>query len=272
MVGEVMRLICPNCDAEYEVDDNVVPKDGRDVQCSSCGQTWFQKSALQLQQDEQAEKDNIPPQAPEQEQEQEQEQEIAPDPETDQEPEPTPEAEAPSEPQRVKHDEAVLDVLRQEAAFEADARHQEEMQGGLETQPDLGLDQADDAAAAVGQRTARLRGIETSIDKQTSRSDLLPDIEEINSSLQAESSAETQEARVEKSRGRGGFRLGFGLILISAILLLLGYVYAPQIIEKMPASEAFMTSYVEKIDSLRMWLDQMMKTATDKMSTDTVKS
>ncbi|MGJ5621471.1 zinc-ribbon domain-containing protein, partial [Sulfitobacter sp. MF3-043] len=33
-----MRLICPNCDAQYEV----MPTDGRDVQCSNCGQTWFQ--------------------------------------------------------------------------------------------------------------------------------------------------------------------------------------------------------------------------------------
>ena len=38
-----MRLTCPNCDARYEVGDGVVPFSGRDVQCSNCGQTWFQK-------------------------------------------------------------------------------------------------------------------------------------------------------------------------------------------------------------------------------------
>ncbi|WP_235602498.1 zinc-ribbon domain-containing protein, partial [Sulfitobacter pontiacus] len=37
-----MRLICPNCDAQYEVPDEVMPSSGRDVQCSNCGQTWFQ--------------------------------------------------------------------------------------------------------------------------------------------------------------------------------------------------------------------------------------
>ncbi|WP_201723338.1 zinc-ribbon domain-containing protein, partial [Sulfitobacter sp. HI0076] len=37
-----MRLICPNCDAQYEVPDEVMPVAGRDVQCSNCGQTWFQ--------------------------------------------------------------------------------------------------------------------------------------------------------------------------------------------------------------------------------------
>ncbi len=37
-----MRLICPNCGAQYEVPDSVIPENGRDVQCSSCGATWFQ--------------------------------------------------------------------------------------------------------------------------------------------------------------------------------------------------------------------------------------
>ncbi len=37
-----MRLQCPNCDAEYEVDASVIPHEGRDVQCSNCGHGWFQ--------------------------------------------------------------------------------------------------------------------------------------------------------------------------------------------------------------------------------------
>ena len=38
-----MRLICPNCGAEYEVADDVIPEGGRDVQCSNCGHTWFEQ-------------------------------------------------------------------------------------------------------------------------------------------------------------------------------------------------------------------------------------
>lgn len=43
-----MRLICPRCGAQYEVDDSVIPTSGRDVQCSGCGQTWFQPSRQML--------------------------------------------------------------------------------------------------------------------------------------------------------------------------------------------------------------------------------
>ncbi len=40
-----MRLTCPNCDAQYEIDDALVPPQGRDVECSACGQVWFQPGA-----------------------------------------------------------------------------------------------------------------------------------------------------------------------------------------------------------------------------------
>lgn len=257
-----MRMTCPNCDAQYEVDDSVIPKDGRDVQCSSCGQTWFQKSAEQLRAIELGGETQA--QVAE---------EVAEQPEPTAAPEPVHEPAPEPEPQ--KHDEAALDVLRQEAALESEARHNES-QGGLETQPDLGLDQADDSeaghAAAISQRTARLRGIEPEINKNTPRSELLPDIEEINSSLQAESIVETEDAIAEKQRGRSGFRLGFGLIIILATLLFLAYIYAPQIVESVPASKSAMISYVEMVDGVRAWLDQMMETATAKMSGDAKES
>lgn len=42
-----MRLICPNCVAQYEVDEGIIPPEGRDVQCANCGHNWFQ-DALQM--------------------------------------------------------------------------------------------------------------------------------------------------------------------------------------------------------------------------------
>lgn len=37
-----MRLVCPNCSAQYEIDASMIPDEGRDVQCSNCGHTWFE--------------------------------------------------------------------------------------------------------------------------------------------------------------------------------------------------------------------------------------
>lgn len=43
-----MRLICPNCGAQYEVSDDAIPEIGRDVQCSNCGHTWFESPGASL--------------------------------------------------------------------------------------------------------------------------------------------------------------------------------------------------------------------------------
>jgi len=47
-----MRLICPNCGAQYEVPDDVIPSGGRDVQCSNCGFTWFERPGVSASEEE----------------------------------------------------------------------------------------------------------------------------------------------------------------------------------------------------------------------------
>lgn len=47
-----MRLICPNCGAQYEVSNDAVPENGRDVQCSNCGHTWFEKPGASVDAEE----------------------------------------------------------------------------------------------------------------------------------------------------------------------------------------------------------------------------
>ncbi|MEM9850534.1 MAG: zinc-ribbon domain-containing protein [Pseudomonadota bacterium] len=37
-----MRIQCPKCVAQYEVDDQAIPDDGREVQCANCDHVWFQ--------------------------------------------------------------------------------------------------------------------------------------------------------------------------------------------------------------------------------------
>jgi len=259
-----MRLSCPNCDAHYEVDDNVIPVDGRDVQCSSCGKTWFQKSAQELETEGREpiapptmaiQPDPVP--------------ESDPVPETDPAPEPEPEVETAPEPQSTPQE--ALDILREEAAIEAAARQMET----IETQPDLGLDQTGDVAAArndgANERTAKMRGIQPPIDKNSAPADMLPDIEEINSSLRAssedEAAPDADGIETQTSR-RSGFRLGFTLVILLALIALLIYIYAPQIVEKLPATKSFMDSYVDKVNGLRLWLDQLMKSVTAKITGD----
>lgn len=39
--GTEMRLTCPNCGAEYDAPDGMIPTEGRHVQCSACHTRWF---------------------------------------------------------------------------------------------------------------------------------------------------------------------------------------------------------------------------------------
>ena len=55
-----MRLICPNCSAQYEIDATLVPDEGRDVQCSNCGKTWFELPQPPAQFNEMAEPEVAP--------------------------------------------------------------------------------------------------------------------------------------------------------------------------------------------------------------------
>lgn len=44
----MMRLICPECEAQYEIADGLIPPEGRDVECSACGHGWHQPGAPKL--------------------------------------------------------------------------------------------------------------------------------------------------------------------------------------------------------------------------------
>lgn len=254
-----MRLICPNCDAEYEVDDAAIPDTGRDVQCSNCGHAWFQ----------------LPPEI---ELALEQEEELfgkpdAADPLPDLDdltPDTAQPAPAMAEPQRRSVDENLLAILREEAEREAAARRAEA--APIETQPDLGLGGAAAKAAApsaTAQRIADLRGQPpepATPARSASRRDLLPDIEEINSSLKgsdAQPAADLTETGDDAAASQGGFRRGFTLSLTIAVLGAAIYVSAPQIGAYVPAAQAPLQSYVGGVDAARLWLDGAMRAATE---------
>ena len=250
-----MRLICPNCDAEYEVDDAAIPDTGRDVQCSNCGHAWFQ----------------LPPEI---ELALEQEDELFGKP-SDSDPLPDVEEDAPApppaatpEPPRRPIDENLMAILREEAEREAEARRAESPP--VETQPDLGLAPPPPAAPAAGglaaaaRRIAQLKGQDPErVGKPAARRDLLPDIEEINSSLKGSDPVPTYEDEdATAKRASGGFRSGFAFSLAFAVMGLAVYTAAPRISAHLPAATAPLESYVATIDGARLWLDGMMQAAT----------
>ncbi len=304
-----MRLTCPNCGAQYEVPDEVIPQTGRDVQCSNCGDTWFQphRDHAVANSEDDAEgvtpaKDDweepeapaaSPPPPPAAE-------DFAPPPSDT----PQPSRPKPAQPQRPQRpetatpdaartdgnrperreiDPSVASVLREEAEREKRARAA--AQGGVETQPDLGL--KDDEGESRRQREARqhmarMRGTDkgtgagdtagdtagntddddlNDIDPKSRRS-LFPDIEEINSSLGPEpapyanaGSSEYEAYPEPEQQARGGFRGGFLLSLLVAVLALLVYVFAAPIAAQVPALEGVLADYVTWVDGLRVWLD-----------------
>ncbi len=245
-----MRLACPNCDAEYEVDAGVIPDGGRDVQCSNCGHGWFQ----------------LPPGA---------EAELAAEAALYDAPAPVAgmaQAGATQSAPRQGIDESVLAVLREEAEREKAARLTEAPQG-IETQTEMGLQPGDAAAGglsgAVARRIARLKGVEPAqaAAKPQTRREMLPEIEEINSSLRASSEKRSGEAAAvaatmaEPARKSGGFRTGFVLMVLVAVTGVAVYVMAPKIATQIPGATGALAAYVAGVDGLRVMLDAGVQSA-----------
>ncbi len=275
-----MRLTCPSCGAQYEVPDEVIPLDGRDVQCSNCGTTWFQPHASTIAQDE-------PIPDPSELRRALTDLGDTTDPEEGTPAEDLPEqspAAAQIKPERRDLDPEVKDILQEEAEHEQ--RLRAAASADLETQPDLGLDDTTDdverRAREARARMDRLRGPQeddTSIEEavanatatatatatRSSRRDRLPDIDEINSSLR-QSDAPTSGARdegvdpLEVAPRKSGFARGFAIPLLIVAVLVLLYVNAAALSEAVPALGGALTSYVLFVDQLRVWLDAQIST------------
>jgi resuscitation-promoting factor RpfA len=162
-------------------------------------------------------------------------------------------------------DESVLAILREEAEREAQARRAEARP--LESQTDLGLDSAmpdRQKPALVASDGALLDGDGDAALKPSARRDLLPDVEEINSTLRP---SEVQSDRTDGQplppmREGMGFRSGFLMVMTLAIIGAVIYIMAPRLTGMAPALEGPMTAYVGAVDGLRLSLDGLMRSAT----------
>jgi predicted Zn finger-like uncharacterized protein len=239
--GAPMRLTCPNCDAQYEVDASLVPRTGRDVQCSNCGNTWFQPPAGA---DKALARDLGRPVAAEDEA----------DAATQESEEPKP-APAPERPAR-KADEKAIGILREEAERELSARQAERP-----TESDAAV-----AAATVAARTTSSDDAENG----SRRGDLLPDIDEINSTLNATTDRPGEEPTAdvieENRKHRSGFRMGFSAVLLIVAILIGLYLFADTIAATVPALADTMAAYVDWGNSVRLWFDDVLESSVETLS------
>ncbi len=268
-----MRLICPNCDAQYEVDDGAVPPGGRDVQCSNCGHAWFQMHA-DFPEDVDAAGDlatvAVPPGPTPAVVE------SAPSAPVDSAAVPAtavadpvaadpPATPPPDGPIRRTLDDNLLAVLREEAAREA-AERRSEAGRSIETQGDLGALEpvARPLLAAAPVVNLSAEQPDHPVTQRTNpRRDLLPDIEEINSTLRpgAEARDDSAAAFAAPVPKRAAFRTGFFSVLLVALVLVILYAMAPQLAARFPQAEPTLTAYITTVDTLRLWLDGLMQSA-----------
>ncbi|MDE4174773.1 zinc-ribbon domain-containing protein [Phaeobacter sp. PT47_59] len=272
-----MRLTCPNCAAQYEVPDDVIPEEGRDVQCSNCGTTWFEPGAGAPPASHDASHDvgddagddaegNLTPH--------EAEEEISASPHPEEadhaeEPEEAPVAE-PAAPRTQRGlDPALSDILREEAEREASLRAAAASSEGLESQPNLGLDDLPESESALRarqakDRMARLQGQDPrqlAAEESGQRRDILPDIEEINSTLRASDGVAAAQPAAETpvAPRKGGFARGFSLTILLFLVLLMVYTNAAKIAETVPQADPYLSTYVTWVDQARLWLDAKVK-------------
>ncbi|MGI3183906.1 zinc-ribbon domain-containing protein [Nioella aestuarii] len=242
-----MRLTCPNCSARYEVDDSLVPPEGRDVQCSNCATTWFQPGhRARVEEPEGAQTASAAP--------------------------------------RRDLDPALRDILREEREREEQLRRaaapvqeeQEEM--ALDSAPppttrttdaNLPEEEDDEDIAAIREMVAADTGRP---DRRGAR-DMFPDIEEINSTLRAttdRSSGDRATSDIDsmdvRPRRRRGFRIGFMLMVLVAGAAIGAYAFQSELVAALPQSEPFLTPFVEQIDQLRLQLDDLVQSLASQLA------
>jgi hypothetical protein len=91
------------------------------------------------------------------------------------------------------------------------------------------------------------------------RRELLPDMDEINSTLRPGTGENTRHARTpeQEIEHRKGFRLGFVASVGIAAVLVIAYVWAPTIAAAVPGTESLLISYVDAANAARDALDTL---------------
>ncbi len=280
-----MRITCPECGTQYEIEPDLVPPAGRDVQCSACETIW----TVHPDQDQPAAPETAS--AP-----------GADDGEDDGE-------DAPAAPPagarpRPKVDENTRRILLEEARREAQERRRREAgapadKAPADAAPTPGSDAAPEpeeqeqeqeqeqedapsdpppqpsAVPVAGLREDRSPGHTASFggagpslgpavpvgerqEPARPRTDLLPDVEESGATLIRPGAARRSPDPVppEPQRGAtGSFLSGFTFVLVLAFLIVGIDLAAPSLAQRIPAIEDELAAFVGLVNDLRVQVD-----------------
>ncbi len=268
-----MRITCPKCGAIYEIDADLVPASGRDVQCSACSHVWSESPPREAEAAGAAGAET-PPDTPD---------------ESDEAPRETGGGDGPARP---RPDEDTLRILREEAAREVAKRRggggdtaeaapatapepepspREDAEGARGVAPLTRPDREEEPRAAPADRlSAPVRGTpagEGARRRSEQSGDLLPDVDEINSTLAGPARrAPDREGDGGTAPAAGGFLSGFVWVLAIAIVVAAAYVAAPWIAERLPALEGPLAGLVGAVNAARDWLGTRLDLLSEAIS------
>lgn len=267
---EIMELICPSCEARYQVPDPSIGEKGRQVSCMSCGHSWHAFPPLVLG------SSVAPPTTASPGIEYQGARPGRPAPNfVDVEPEEAPPPRAP-EPTRL-NDPSRSEQLAEIREMLAEVQSEERAAAALvpdddayrsrpaaepaaapvseplpQSQPPLGHleDEGDDSTDPLRQRMA-----EHDRESQRRRAN----VEKLRRShdRRARRSQRAQEA------GSGAFLTGFLLIVMVGAVMTALYVLHPQIIARMPGTEPMLNEYVATVDGIRVSVAESLESAID---------
>lgn len=270
-----MRLICPNCDAQYNVADDAFADGGRDVQCSSCDHTWFQTKRRANVSREVSRVLSTPMPSVRKTKSRGLGGYSAPQTVVKSQAYDTPQGAAQSDgpkhepvqsgPRHRPVDPGVANILQEEAAtrrtqvdYSAPARQKSrdlKPQDIEETLRRVSEMTVDSGGTLAGESPAVAAAV-AAASKADPRA--IPDITEINTALRARAEA-TDESGLRElqtvQRERRGFRRGFFVVLLLVAIAVGPYIFADEIVAAMPDWQEPMTTYVAVMDELRRKLN-----------------
>ncbi len=224
-----MRITCPSCASEYDIDAAAIGARGRMVRCANCEAEWFQGPIG-------GEEAAPPPPAPS----------VAPDPE----PAPQP---APSAPPAIEEPEVVVSetpefdpappsfpdpepVVQEPQDFHAAPPPPTRSS----TEPERIYYDVEPAAAPRFEETDVLDETRVRRRRDVGREDLTASLRELDED--------------RPSSSGGAFLAGFSTVAVMAVILIAIYVKAPDLAQLAPAMEGPLSGYTELVNQGRFAL------------------